>query len=54
MSGGFGLRVSGDRTGLFVSSLTPGGQADQIGSIRVGDRLVEINGKNIEGDYCEN
>lgn len=52
---GLGLKLAGGRSGLFIASITPGGPAEQDGSIRIGDRLVAINGKNAEGKFsaCE-
>lgn len=38
-----------DKPGLFTTSVIPGGVADRAG-VKVNDRLLEINGENIE-DY---
>uniref|UniRef100_A0A8C9TI36 Tyrosine-protein phosphatase non-receptor type 20 n=1 Tax=Scleropages formosus TaxID=113540 RepID=A0A8C9TI36_SCLFO len=35
--------------GTFVSSITPGGPADINGALKPGDRLVSVNGINLEG-----
>ncbi|KAE9550973.1 hypothetical protein FO519_005810 [Halicephalobus sp. NKZ332] len=54
-STGLGLSIAGgiestpfiDKdTGLFVSKLTPGGAAEQSG-LRVGDKLIEVNGTSM-------
>ncbi|XP_058495626.1 Na(+)/H(+) exchange regulatory cofactor NHE-RF2 isoform X1 [Solea solea] len=47
---GYGFNLHSDRTkrGQFVRSVDPGSAADRT-DIRPGDRLVEVNGVNIEG-----
>ncbi|XP_026000682.1 Na(+)/H(+) exchange regulatory cofactor NHE-RF3 isoform X2 [Astatotilapia calliptera] len=44
---GFSIRsVEGER-GLFMTEVTPGGTAERAG-VKLSDRLVEINGENVE------
>ncbi|XP_064639301.1 tyrosine-protein phosphatase non-receptor type 13-like isoform X2 [Lineus longissimus] len=48
---GFGL-VGGEKgssIGIFVKSIAPGGPADEDGRLKVGDRLLELNGENLIG-----
>uniref|UniRef100_A0A3P9LRX0 PDZ domain-containing protein n=1 Tax=Oryzias latipes TaxID=8090 RepID=A0A3P9LRX0_ORYLA len=35
--------------GTLISSLTPGGPAEVDGCLKPGDRLISVNGKNLEG-----
>ncbi|XP_051937518.1 Na(+)/H(+) exchange regulatory cofactor NHE-RF3 [Hippocampus zosterae] len=44
---GFSLRSVKGEQGVFVSEVTPGGVADRAG-VNTNDRLVEVNGENIE------
>ncbi|CAJ1076718.1 Na(+)/H(+) exchange regulatory cofactor NHE-RF2 isoform X2 [Xyrichtys novacula] len=48
--GGYGFNLHSDRSrpGQFIRSLDPGSPADHAG-LRPQDRLVEVNGVNIEG-----
>ncbi|CAL9690105.1 unnamed protein product [Knipowitschia caucasica] len=45
---GFSLRSVKDQPGLFMAEVVPGGVADQAG-VRVNDRLIEINGHDMNG-----
>ncbi|KAM6934172.1 Na(+)/H(+) exchange regulatory cofactor NHE-RF3 [Xenentodon cancila] len=44
---GFSLRSVRDKQGLFMTEVIPGSVADKAG-IRVEDRLLEVNGENVE------
>ncbi|XP_040913611.1 Na(+)/H(+) exchange regulatory cofactor NHE-RF3 [Toxotes jaculatrix] len=44
---GFSLRSVNGEQGLFITEVTPGGMADGAG-VKVNDRLLEVNGENIE------
>uniref|UniRef100_A0A3P8RLE5 PDZ domain containing 1 n=1 Tax=Amphiprion percula TaxID=161767 RepID=A0A3P8RLE5_AMPPE len=44
---GFSVRSDKSKKGFFMTEVIPGGVADKAG-VRVKDRLVEINGENIE------
>ncbi|XP_023816332.1 tyrosine-protein phosphatase non-receptor type 13 isoform X2 [Oryzias latipes] len=52
---GLGFQVVGGENsgrkdlGTLISSLTPGGPADVDGCLKPGDRLISVNGKNLEG-----
>uniref|UniRef100_A0A8C9SEX3 Protein tyrosine phosphatase non-receptor type 13 n=1 Tax=Scleropages formosus TaxID=113540 RepID=A0A8C9SEX3_SCLFO len=52
---GLGFQIVGGENsgrtdlGTFVSSITPGGPADINGALKPGDRLVSVNGINLEG-----
>lgn len=35
------------RPGIFVHYLVPGSKAEECGSIRAGDRMLEVNGKDL-------
>jgi len=50
LQAGLGIVVDGrdPEEGLLVRALTPGGTAERLG-VRVGDRLVAVNGQRIEG-----
>ncbi|CAB3989616.1 tyrosine- phosphatase non-receptor type 13-like isoform X1 [Paramuricea clavata] len=50
LNGSFGISLTGgpEIGGIFVKSLLPGGAAEQTRSILVGDRVLEINGMNLE------
>ncbi|XP_073680559.1 tyrosine-protein phosphatase non-receptor type 13 isoform X2 [Garra rufa] len=41
--GGLGFSVIGGERGIFVKSITPGGTADTVGTLQVGDRLLKVN-----------
>ncbi|XP_067950888.1 tyrosine-protein phosphatase non-receptor type 13-like [Watersipora subatra] len=46
---GVGIRLAGGgSSGIFVASLVPGGPAHRNGLMRVGDRIVAINGRSTE------
>ncbi|KAM4609042.1 Na(+)/H(+) exchange regulatory cofactor NHE-RF3 [Polymixia lowei] len=45
---GFSLRSVRGEQGLFMTQVTPGGVAEKAG-VDVDDRLLEVNGENIEG-----
>ncbi|XP_065063880.1 tyrosine-protein phosphatase non-receptor type 13-like isoform X2 [Rhopilema esculentum] len=55
VNGSFGLGLTGgpEVAGIFVKALQPGGAADRDGRIVKGDRLVEINGRRMDG-YSKN
>lgn len=36
-------------SGVFVASVIPGGSAHRDGRLKVGDRIVSINGRSTEG-----
>ena len=40
--GGLGFSVIGGERGIFVKSVTPGGEADASAQLRVGDRLLRV------------
>uniref|UniRef100_A0A3B3D4Y9 Protein tyrosine phosphatase non-receptor type 13 n=1 Tax=Oryzias melastigma TaxID=30732 RepID=A0A3B3D4Y9_ORYME len=52
---GLGFQVVGGENsgrkdlGTLISSITPGGPADVDGCLKPGDRLISVNGKNLEG-----
>nr|6NEK_A Chain A, Consensus PDZ domain [synthetic construct] len=46
---GEGLGFSLGDGGIFVSSVVPGGPAARAGRLRVGDRILEVNGVSVEG-----
>lgn len=48
---GVGIHLAGipGTPGLFIAKITPNGPAHKEGSIKVGDRLVAINGRSTEG-----
>ena len=47
---GFGLNIVGGtdskdvstHSGIFISSINPGGPADQCGDLNIGDRLLQV------------
>lgn len=46
---GLGFNVmSFDGSGVFISGITPGGVADKHGGLRRGDKIISINGMNVE------
>lgn len=47
--GGYGFHLHGERSkgGQFVRKVEPGSSADMAG-LRPGDRVVEVNGENVE------
>lgn len=49
---GFSLiqrRMDCGQTGIFINTLTPGGIAHTHGQLRVGDRLIQVNGESLIG-----
>lgn len=42
-AGGLGFSVIGGERGIFVKSITPGGTADTVGTLQVGDRLLKVS-----------
>lgn len=46
---GYGFHLHGERNkgGQFIRKVEPGSSADMAG-LRVGDRVVEVNGENVE------
>lgn len=48
---GYGFHLHGEKNkgGQFIRKVEPGSSADQAG-LKPGDRLVEVNGENIEND----
>ncbi|XP_064164989.1 tyrosine-protein phosphatase non-receptor type 13 isoform X1 [Anguilla rostrata] len=49
VSGGLGFSVIGGERGIFVKSITPGGTADNVGTLQVGDRLLKVNEEVMTG-----
>eukprot|EP00047_Mylnosiga_fluctuans_P023148 m.132850 g.132850 ORF g.132850 m.132850 type:complete len:1148 (+) comp9493_c0_seq6:118-3561(+) len=47
ISGGIDLPISDDDACIYITGIQPGGAAHKDGRLRVGDRLVEVNGKNV-------
>ncbi|AAF39535.1 PDZ domain-containing protein [Chlamydia trachomatis] len=45
---GIGVVLKEDIDGVVVKEVLPGGPADKTGSLRVGDIIYRVNGKNIE------
>ncbi|KAM9330525.1 tyrosine-protein phosphatase non-receptor type 13 [Gastrophryne carolinensis] len=48
-SGELGFSLVGGEYGIFLKSISPGGLADKEGNLRVGDRLLKVNGENLCG-----
>ncbi|XP_072261558.1 tyrosine-protein phosphatase non-receptor type 13 isoform X4 [Pyxicephalus adspersus] len=48
-SGELGFSLVGGEYGIFVKSISPGGVADIEGNLQVGDRLLKVNGENMQG-----
>ncbi|XP_050928891.1 LOW QUALITY PROTEIN: tyrosine-protein phosphatase non-receptor type 13 [Lates calcarifer] len=48
-SGGLGFSVIGGERGIFVKSITPGGVAESLGQLQVGDRLLKVNDELMTG-----
>lgn len=48
---GYGFHLHGDKTrgGQFIRRVEPGSSADLAG-LQPGDRLVEVNGENVENE----
>ncbi|XP_029950761.1 Na(+)/H(+) exchange regulatory cofactor NHE-RF2-like [Salarias fasciatus] len=48
---GYGFHLHGERNkgGQFIRKVDPGSSAD-MGGLRAGDRVVEVNGENVEND----
>lgn len=48
---GYGFHLHGERSkgGQFIRKVEPGSSADLAG-LRPGDRLVEVNGENVENE----
>ncbi|XP_058235782.1 tyrosine-protein phosphatase non-receptor type 13 isoform X2 [Hemibagrus wyckioides] len=44
-----GINTSVRHGGIYIKSLIPGGAADLDGRIQTGDRLLEVNGCNLQG-----
>ncbi|XP_048349306.1 Na(+)/H(+) exchange regulatory cofactor NHE-RF3 isoform X1 [Sphaerodactylus townsendi] len=49
---GFSLKTTAGQTGLFIIDVSPQGPAAKAG-VQLNDRLVEINGENVENDIHE-
>ncbi|KAF7658883.1 hypothetical protein LDENG_00005640 [Lucifuga dentata] len=49
---GFSLRTVRGEQGFFMTEVSPGGVAERAG-VKVSDRLLEVNGENIEGSTHE-
>ncbi|XP_019644606.1 PREDICTED: tyrosine-protein phosphatase non-receptor type 13-like [Branchiostoma belcheri] len=51
--GGLGFSLvggeKGGSTGIFIKTITPGSVADKDGRVKVGDRLLQINGESLIG-----
>ncbi|XP_078576215.1 tyrosine-protein phosphatase non-receptor type 13-like isoform X2 [Branchiostoma floridae x Branchiostoma japonicum] len=51
--GGLGFSLvggeKGGSTGIFIKTVTPGSVADKDGRVKVGDRLLQINGESLIG-----
>ncbi len=45
---GIGVTLREDYDGIFISGIMRDGPADQTGEVKIGDRIVEIDGKSIE------
>ncbi|KAL4640206.1 FERM and PDZ domain-containing protein 2 [Arapaima gigas] len=41
--------AAGQRDGIFISSIIPGGAAEQDGRVQTGDRLVKVDGVRLQG-----
>ncbi|KAK0146162.1 Tyrosine-protein phosphatase non-receptor type 13 [Merluccius polli] len=48
-AGGLGFSVIGGERGIFVKSVTPGGEADASGKLQIGDRLLRVNEELMTG-----
>ncbi|KPP71270.1 hypothetical protein Z043_109837 [Scleropages formosus] len=49
-NGSLGISIAaGQRDGIFISSIIPGGAADQDGHLQIGDRLVEVDCVRLQG-----
>ncbi|XP_055372920.1 patj homolog [Condylostylus longicornis] len=52
---GLGITIAGyvcekeELSGIFVKSVSPGSAADLSGKIRVNDRIIEVDGKSLQG-----
>ena len=48
---GYGFHLHGERNrgGQFIRKVEPGSSAD-LGGLRSGDRVVEVNGENVENE----
>ncbi|XP_022099878.1 tyrosine-protein phosphatase non-receptor type 13-like isoform X2 [Acanthaster planci] len=48
---GFSLTgaMKGGKTSIFIKTVTPGGVAEKDGRLRVGDRLLQVNGESLVG-----
>ncbi|KAL3876548.1 hypothetical protein ACJMK2_034389 [Sinanodonta woodiana] len=53
VSGGLGISLvtaeAGNQTGIFIRSIANGGVADSDGRLKVGDKLLQINGESLVG-----
>ncbi|XP_075059099.1 tyrosine-protein phosphatase non-receptor type 13 isoform X3 [Mixophyes fleayi] len=49
VSGELGFSLVGGEYGILVKSISPGGVADIEGNLQVGDRLLQVNGENMQG-----
>lgn len=51
---GLGLYISGQRTmGYVVAQIIPGGLTDRDGRLRVGDEIINVNGRRLRGVSLE-
>ncbi|KAJ3605309.1 hypothetical protein NHX12_027358 [Muraenolepis orangiensis] len=48
-AGGLGFSVIGGERGIFVKSVTPGGEAEASGKLQIGDRLLRVNEELMTG-----
>ena len=38
---------------ICISHIKPGGVADRVGGLKIGDQLISVNGVSVEGEHHE-
>ena len=53
LSGGIPMVGTEEKLPICISHIKPGGVADRVGGLKIGDQLISVNGVSVEGQRRE-